>query len=167
MSPNRSILLLGAAMLATGCGGAPSMANPLAPVPGDARLLYDNSGGIQEAEQRVIRDPATLHEVWQRVTSTQDSPPPMPTVDFRREMVLLVAGGRMSPDDEMRVDSAGVRRESTPGGRQSEVLAVVYTVAEGCRRFPRPAYPVELVRIRRYDGEVRFTERRDRASTCP
>jgi hypothetical protein len=159
-------LLLPLILLCGACGGGPRMAAPLAVVPAAARLLYDNSGGIQDSAQLVIRDEETLRQVWGRATATQSDPPPVPQVDFRREMVLLVAAGRMSPDNEVRVDSAGVRREPTAAGRQQEVLAVVYTVTEGCRRFARDAYPVELVRIRRYDGEVRFTGRRERAADC-
>jgi hypothetical protein len=141
------------------------MAVPLGPVPVDARLLYDNGGGIQEAGNTVIRDQATLVRIWEQATSAQSSPPPLPSIDFRTHMVLLVAGGRMSPADEIRVDSAGVRRESTPAGER-EVLAVVYTVSESCRRFARDAFPVEVVQFRRYDGDVRFIENRVRGPDC-
>jgi hypothetical protein len=154
-------------LLTAACGGsAPRAPAPLGAMPIEARLLYDNGGGVRDSSAVVIRDAAALNEAWQRATSTQGTPPPVPDVDFRRDMVLLVSTGRMWPDDQLRVDSAGVRRETTTDGRQEEVLAVTYTVTEGCRRINRDAYPVELVRIRRYDGPVRFIGRRERATNC-
>ncbi|HSJ10167.1 MAG TPA: hypothetical protein VK928_09645 [Longimicrobiales bacterium] len=135
-------------------------------MPIEARLLYDNGGGVRDSGQIVIRDAETLRRVWTQATSTQSTPPAAPEVDFQRQMLLLVSSGRMSPDAEIHVDSVGARRERTADGREQEVLAVQFTITEGCRRFNRDAYPVEIVRIRRYDGEVRFHGRRERASGC-
>lgn len=163
-----SALLLAAACAAAACGGgkAPPPPVPMGPVPVDARLLYDNGGGIRDSGQIVIRDSTSLRDVWQRATSTQSSPPPMPAIDFSRDMVLAVSGGRMSPSDQLHVDSAGIRTERTPAGTQQRLLAVHYTVTEGCTRINRDAYPVELVKIRRYVGEVRFMGKRERAANC-
>lgn len=166
MSPSLRPVMLLLAFLPSGCGGGARVAAPLGPVPIEARLLYDNDGGIRDSSQLVIRDAGALLAAWERATATQTSPPPVPEVDFRRDMVLLVSGGRMSPADQIRIDSAGVRREATPAGRQQDVLAIIYTVTEGCRRFDRDAYPVEFVRMRRYDGEIRFIGRRERAASC-
>ena len=161
-------LLLAAASAAAACGGAkaPAAPVPMGPVPVEARLLYDNGGGIRDSGQIVIRDQPSLQDVWQRATSTQSSPPPVPTIDFQREMVVAVAGGRMSPSHEIHVDSAGIRRERTPAGKEQQVLAVHFTVTEGCTRINRDAYPVELVKIRRYAGEVRFIGKRQPAVNC-
>jgi hypothetical protein len=161
------VVLCTATLAVAACGGkAPPQAAPLGPVPVQARLLYDNGGGIRDSGQIVIRDVNALRETWQRATSTQSSPPAVPEVDFQRDMVLMVSGGRMSPSDQLHVDSAGTRHERNPAGREQEVLAVHYTVTEGCTRINRDAYPVELVRIRRYQGEVRFIGRRERATNC-
>jgi hypothetical protein len=167
MKLSGSLLLL-VAVTAAACGGAkaPAPAVPLGPVPVDAKLLYDNGGGIRDSGQIVIRDAASLQEVWQRATSTQSSPPPVPVIDFQKDMVIVVAGGRMSPSNEIHVDSAGMRRERTPAGIEQRVLAVHYTVTEGCTRINRDAYPVEAVRIRRYQGEVRFIGKRQPAVNC-
>lgn len=155
-----TVLLAG---FAAACGGGPGAPAPLGPVPVDARVFYDNGGGIQDSSQVVIRDAASLQDVWQRATSTQGSPPPPPEIDFDRQMLLLVSAGRMSPDDQIHVDSVGVRREVDVSGGTHDVLAVLYTITEGCRRFNRDAFPVEIVRVRRYNGEVRFVGRRERA----
>jgi hypothetical protein len=156
-------LIVAVAVLVAGCGrGGPVAPAPLGPVPAEARVFYDNGGGIQDSSQVVIRDAAALQEAWQRATSTQSSPPAAPDIDFSRQMLLLVSAGRMSPDDQIHVDSVGVRREVAVSGGTRDVLAVLYTITEGCRRFNRDAFPVEIVRVRRYDGDVRFVGRRER-----
>jgi len=156
------------AMIAAGCSHASQAPPPapLGPIAPEARLLSDNSGGIRDSTRLVIRDAAALTTTWRQVTALQSNPTPMPTVNFARDMVVLVAGGRMSPADEIHVDSAGVRREATTGGKQQNILAILFTVTEGCRQFTRDAYPVEIVRLPRYAGEVRFIGKRERGPAC-
>lgn len=165
---HRPILILGAALLAACRGGAaPATPTPsFNPVTTAERLYYDNGGGIQEALRLVIRDATALADVWQRVTSRQVEPPPAPRVDFTREMLLVVAAGRMTPEDEIRVDSVGIRSETTATGRTERVMAVIVRIREGCRRFNADAYPLEVVRVRRFDGPVNFVERREQAVDC-
>lgn len=153
-------------LAACGRKSQPAAPAPLGPVPIEARVFYDNGGGVRDSGQIVIREAATLRDVWQRATSTQSSPPPLPTVDFSKQMLIMVAGGRMSPDNQIHVDSVGRRRERNLDGKDQEVLTVAYTITEGCRKFNRDAYPVEIVRIRRYDGQIRFNGRRERATSC-
>jgi hypothetical protein len=135
-------------------------------VPVEARLFYDNGGGVRDSSMVVIRDVATLQRYWTQVTSTQSAPPPVPAIDFEKQMALLVSGGRMPPDNQLHVDSAGIRAERSADGKERDVLAVHYTITEGCRRINRDAYPVEIVRIRKYEGEVRFNGHRDRPTNC-
>lgn len=161
------IFILGAALLAACRGGAPATPAPsFNPVTTAERLYYDNGGGIQESLRLVIRDATTLADVWQRVTSRQVEPPPAPQVDFSREMLLVVAAGRMTPEDEIRVDSVGIHSETTATGRSERVMAVIVRIREGCRRFNADAYPLEVVRVRRFDGPVNFVERREQATDC-
>jgi len=162
------LIIIGAALLAACRRGAP----PAAPAPSfnpvttAERLYYDNGGGIQEAVRLVVRDAGTLADVWQRVTSRQVEPPPAPQIDFTREMLLVVAAGRMTPEDEIRVDSVGIQSETTATGRTEQVMAVIVRIREGCRRFNADAYPLEVVRVRRFDGPVNFIERREQATDC-
>lgn len=142
--------------------GGPTGPRPL----GVARVLSDDSGGIPDSVQVVIRNLATLEDVWARATSKQDPPPPVPRVDFDREMLLLVAIGQKQPEIELRVDSASVRPELMADGDEHDVLTVRFLVTEGCRRFNRDAYPLEIVRVRRFDGDVRFIGRHQ-TRTCP
>jgi hypothetical protein len=66
----------------------------------------------------------------------------------------------MPQEYEVRIDSAGVRNEKTADGKDRDVLLVHYTVTEGCKRSNRNGYPVEIVRVRKYNGEIRFTQDR-------
>lgn len=156
-----SLLLLAA------CGRKAAPASvPLGPVPAAARIYYDNGGGIQDSVRLVIRDAQELNRWWRQATSRQQDPPPMPTVDWSREMLLMAAAGPMTPEGRIRVDSVGVRREMTASGRMQDVLAAVVRVTEGCRRFNTAAYPVEIVRVRRFAGTVSWNNRRETTGNC-
>jgi hypothetical protein len=176
--PNRMrtallLLVLAGVLVTPACrrGAAPS---PPAAVPPPAwtaspaqRLYYDNAGGIQDSLRLVIRDSEQLRSVWIRATSRQVAPPPAPTVDFEREMLLVVAAGRRSAEDQIRVDSVGVRREpAAPGRTAVEEMTAVVRLTEACRRFASESYPIEIVRVRRFDGPVAWLERRERQAEC-
>lgn len=161
-------LVCGLVVLTAGCqrGGAAPAPAPLSPVPAASVVYYDNQGALQDSVRTVVRDPASLQTLWERVTAGQASPPPAPEVDFGREMLVVVGAGRKTPEDQIHVDSVGVRREMGPSGRRQDVLAVVVRTTEGCGRFRTEAYPVEIVRVRRFEGPVSFVERRERAEGC-
>jgi len=169
-TPGRAVLalLLGAVVAAGGCG---HKAPPAAPAPLQAltplsRIYYDNGGGIQDSMRTVVRDAQSLAALWQRATAGQTSPPPPPAVDFSREMVLVAAAGRMTPDDQIQVDSVAVRKERTPEGKLQDVLTAWVRVTQGCHRFRADAYPVELVRVRQFRGPVHFVDQRVQATGC-
>jgi hypothetical protein len=163
------IAVLCAAALASACGRSAS-APPSGPqwtaMADDARLYYDNGGGIQDSLRMVVREAGALRVVWQQATSRQPSPPPIPEIDFSQHMVLVVAAGRRTPDDVLQVDSVGRGRERNSEGVTEESMSAIVRLTEGCGRFQADAYPVEIVRVRRFDGPVRFVERRQAAEGC-
>jgi len=125
-------------------------------------LYYDNGGGIRDSLRVIARTQDTLAAYWRRATSTQASPPPMPSVDFNREMVIVVATGRRTPEEQIHVDSLLVRPELMPTGRREEQLTIVVRLVVGCGRIRTPAYPVEIVRARRFDGHVAWRHNTER-----
>lgn len=167
MTPTGSrILLLTPALLALACGGGPEEPRPLAAVPTTARLYYDNGGGIPDSMNLVIRDEAAWRDVWRRATSTETSAPPLPAVDFDNEMVLVVAAGPMTPEDQIRVDSVGVREVVNMNGDRERVLTALVRIIVGCGGFGGEAFPMEIVRVRDYRGEVDFQVTRTPAPGC-
>jgi len=169
MSARRAALACAAALLAA-CGGAPpppSLPAPFAAIPGavvPSSVIYDDdAGGMRDSVRLVVRDRAAFEVLWRSATRGQASPPPLPAIDFTREMVVAVGAGRMTPSDHIRVDSVGGVRQG--GGR--EALMVLVRTTEGCERFLAAAWPLQLVRVRRHDGPVLFVERRARAEGCP
>ena len=158
----------------TGCGrggGAPAGLTPerstasWATIPESALLYYDNGAGVQDSLREVVRDAATLNQIWRRATSSQSSPPPVPTVNFEREMVVVAATGRMTPNDMIRVDSTATREEVS-GTRRQRIMEVVVHTVRGCGSLTTDAYPVAIVRVPRFEGDVRFLERREQAEGC-
>lgn len=121
------------------------------------RVYTDDGTGFTDSARMAVRDAGQWLDVWQRATYSHPNPPPMPGIDFTQEMVLLVAAGRMSPGDQIRVDSVGIRND--------EYIAVVRTIVE-CEPFPADAFPMEIVRVPRTDRPVNFVERRARAAHC-
>jgi predicted small lipoprotein YifL len=141
-------------------GGGPALPPPPTPMPPPVPLYQDNGGGIRDSTRIVIRDAGTLEEYWSRATSPQSSPPPVPVVDFDRQMIILVALGRATPEEEIHVDSLLVRRELNAAGDRVETLAIVVRTVHGCGRFRTEAFPLEIVRARTFDGPIRWEERR-------
>lgn len=138
----------------------------LSPVPDPARLYYNDSGGIADSTRKVVRDVDTWQEAWSRATSRQEDPPPTPAVDFDQDMVLMATAGRSSPGDRIRIDSVGVTEQATPGGDTREVLRVVVRTVRACGDFQGEAFPVEIVRVRTFDGPVDFVERTEQGPGC-
>lgn len=170
LCPPRFVLACTAALLAACGGGRPAMPGPasvpapLGPVVQAAVIYDDDAGGMRDSVRLVVRDLAAFQVLWRSATDGQASPPPLPAIDFAREMVVAVGAGRMTPNDRIRVDSVGGPRPGPGGGRDAMVVLVRTT--EGCERFPTAAWPLQLVRVRRHDGPVVFVERRVRAEAC-
>ena len=129
----------------------------MAPVLPGARIYYNDAPAFRDSVRKIVRDVTVWGQVWAQATSTQRPPPPLPLIDFGREMVVAVGAGRMNPGDEIHVDSVGVR------GGFFEIL--VRTVEE-CQTFPTDVYPLEIVRVTWSDRPPNFVERRERAAHC-
>src|SRR5688572_17119005 len=99
------LFALGTLVLGCGRGRPPGAPPPSTPMPPPEQLYYDNGGGIRDSTRMVIRDAQTFATQWARATAMQASPPAVPSIDFNRQMVILVAAGRKTPEDQIHVDS--------------------------------------------------------------
>lgn len=166
-------LVLSIGMAACGGGGDPpptptayAPPPPPAPVADRDRLYYDTTGGIADSVRTVLRTPEEFVEVWGQATSRQADPPAPPSVDFARRMAVLVGAGRMTPEDQIRVDSVGIRTVTDAEGAEEDVLVVIVRTIRGCGRFALDAYPLEIVSVPRHEGEVRFLDRSEQDPNC-
>jgi len=130
---------------------------PLTPVVSEARVYYDDSPAFRDSVRLIVRDQTAWQTQWRRATSLQATPPPLPAIDFDREMAVLVGAGRMSPGDQIHVDSAGV---------QGDYFVVWVRTIVQCRRFSGDVYPLEIVRVVQSDKPGHFIERRERGASC-
>jgi hypothetical protein len=101
------------------------------PYPPPERVYYDNGGGVQDSLRIVIRDEATLKPLWTRATSAQPSPPASPSVDFGREMLVLVSAGRKALEDEIHVTGASVTPKLNTAGVTEDVLDITVELKQG------------------------------------
>lgn len=136
------------------------------PFPPAVRVYYDNGGGVQDSLRIVIRDAATLAPLWKQATSAQPSPPPAPTVDFSRDMLVLVSAGRKALEDEIHVTDVSVTPKLNTAGVTEDVLDITVELKQGCRRVMSDGYPVEIVRMRRFTGPIHFVEQTVPAQNC-
>jgi hypothetical protein len=135
----------------------PPPVDDLRPLDASARIYYDDQTAFTDSLRMGIYDLESWQSVWDRATRRQASPPPLPQVDFDRQMLILVSAGRMHQGDEIHVDSVGTRGDRT--------VAVVRTVM-ACQPFPAASYPLEIVRVKRTSEPLVFVERKAKSEEC-
>jgi hypothetical protein len=108
---------------------------------------------LTESTRLVIRDASAWAEMWARL-STVRPVPPLPTVDFNREMVVVTAlGARPSGGHSIVVE--GASRE----GGTVYVTVRSETPGSGCLLSQALTSPVDVARMPRTDDPVQFRER--------
>ena len=63
-------------------------------------------GGISQRARLVIRNRAEFNELWNKIMSNTSDKPPLPEVDFEREMLIVAAMGQQPSAYEIIIDSA-------------------------------------------------------------
>ncbi len=147
----RAVALVLATALSLGCKGVSS---PLVDrttfgsrvsvwlPPSTAVLVHGYDSGLGDSARLVISDAQTWAIIWAQLTARSQPQPPLPTVDFGTERLLLAAlGQRNTGGYDIRIDSL-VRFEHG-------------SVAYVTRRAPGPScfttqaltHPVEIVRV--------------------
>jgi len=111
------------------------------------------NSGMTESTRLVVRDAATWASTWSRIWTVKPAPP-LPAIDFSREMVIVVGlGTRPTGGYSIAVESAAteagnlnvVVRTDTPGG--------------GCLSAQMLTSPVDVVRVPRTEATVEFRDR--------
>jgi hypothetical protein len=115
------------------------------------RTSYLN-GGVSQRARLVIRDRAEFTELWNKIMSAISDKPPMPEVDFSREMLIVAAMGPRPSPYEIIIDSA------------CEVDNQLEVVVRSIKFVPCGAYlgllpqPVDIIRLPKTDLPVVFRE---------
>lgn len=118
---------------------------------------FRHMSGLHAERLMLIRNEAEWLGQWRRINARQD-PPPLPPVDFRREMLLMAAMGRQ-PTGGYRVVIDKVIEQS------GELLAFVRFVSPGrrCGAIAAVTSPVDIVRLPASPKNVRWLVERQAA----
>ena len=144
--PDRLLLLAGIAWPA---GGTPLPVSRFRPEPSG----FAAYSGIGDSLRVVIGDGASWRAYWQRVHARVAPAPPVPEVDFTRDVVILAAlGTRGSGGYGIRIDSA------YDAGAYVEVVVRRSAPGSGCLVTAAFTQPVDVVRIPARKVPVRFRE---------
>lgn len=103
--------------------GVTTLANPVS----FHTVLKGHRSGVPEPLQMVVRNQSEWSTLWQRHVSIEPSPPPLPAIDFSKEIVVAVFLGEKSTGGHdveiVRIDQnndvllvAFVEKSPQPGG---------------------------------------------------
>ncbi|MEO7522348.1 MAG: protease complex subunit PrcB family protein [Gemmatimonas sp.] len=123
---------------------------------------FSLNSGVDEPERLVVRDSAAWSRLWTRVHARQTPIPPLPRVDFTRDMVVFAAlGTKPSGGFSVLLDSAF---EASDGG----IDVVVRSIKPGpkCGVTAALTEPVDIARLARRESPVNFVERSE-TTDCP
>jgi hypothetical protein len=135
----------------------PDLNNPPAVAPLTlTRLGADSTAfalysGVLAPVNVVVRDAAGWSALWQTIHATIDPMPPLPDVDFGQEMIVAAAlGTRNSGGFNVLLTQAN----EDSGGVEIQVLET--SPGADCFNTQALTQPIDLGRIERRDGPVRF-----------
>jgi hypothetical protein len=122
-------------------------------LPASARP-FGSFSGLRQPVRTVVRTNDAWTEMWTAIQQGTDPVPPVPAIDFGREMVIIVAMG------EQRSTGYGVTIERVSEAGDGGIDAIVRTrrPGNGCVVGAALTQPLDIVRVPRRDGAVRFWE---------
>lgn len=115
---------------------------------------YSSYSGLDEPVRAVVRDSAAWNALWQAIARPFYPPPPLPQVDFDRDMVVVAAlGARPSSGYDIVIE--GARQDTS----SIEIALRTSSPAAGCPVSAAVTQPVDLATIPASARPVRFRER--------
>lgn len=126
---------------------------PMDQLPAAARLLLTQSATVGEPERRIVDDQAEWATLWASLHAGL-SAPPLPAVDFAREVVAFATMGTR-PTGGFAVDISGTRRI----GDSLEVVLIETVPAADCMLTQAESGPTVAARVPRARGAIRFMVR--------
>jgi hypothetical protein len=115
---------------------------------------FSDFSGLREPELLVVRDSASWRQTWTRVNQPFIPQPPLPPIDFTREMVIVAAmGTQPTSASGIRIDAA------LSDGSRLRVEIQRRESANTCRTQSVKSQPVDIVRLPASNLPVQFVER--------
>lgn len=109
--------------------------------------------GIADKQRLVIRDREAWRDVWKRIYSLRSPTPPLPEIDFAREMLVVAAMGEQSNGGYgILIDSASERDKSL------EIKVRSISPGKGCMTTQALTAPVDVVRLPKSERAIVFRE---------
>ncbi|HEX8213152.1 MAG TPA: protease complex subunit PrcB family protein [Longimicrobium sp.] len=114
------------------------------------------NSGLTDSARVVVRDARAWEAIWRDVWRNHTPVPALPAIDFEREMVVVAAlGSRRSGGYGILVEGATRTAEGV------EVSILKQSPGSRCGNTAAITTPVDIARLRRVDGAVRFRERNE------
>ena len=137
--------------------GRPVPVTPMSPKDSGARTNFTVYAGIGDQVRLVVRDRDAWLDVWKRINTVRDPRlgpdpiPPLPEIDFSREIVVVAAMGRR-PTGGYFISIDGAYE------RDNLVEVVVRSVETRCGGFTILTAPLVIVRLPKTERSVVFRE---------
>ena len=139
--------------------GRPVPITPMGTKRPGPRTSFSTGGGIAEPLRLVVRDRDAWLDVWKRIHRPDPNrgpypePPPLPEIDFSREMIVVAGMGRRpSSAYAIVIDSAYERDD------RLEVVVRSVENRKGCGAYMIIIAPVDIVRLPKTERSVVFRE---------
>ncbi len=117
------------------------------------RNSFEVYTGIEDKQRLVIRDREAWSKLWKRIYSLRSPTPPLPEIDFAKEMLVVAATGTQSNGGYgILIDGAGERDD------RLEIKVHSISPGKGCMTTQALTAPVDIVRLPKSERTVVFRE---------
>lgn len=148
-----AVLLLA---LAACSGGAPTPGagtpQPVVTRIDSAAVILSTGQGLGDPTRAVIRDSIAWNAFWAQAHSLVEPVPATPMLDFAGSMLLVAALGTQSNG------GYAVTIDSVARGVTLRVFVTAIAPGPDCVTTLAITWPVQVVRVARFDGSVEFVE---------
>lgn len=121
-----------------------------------AVVPYRTTSGIVKRERIVIEDSAAWAALWPRVVGSHSPRPPLPRVDFSREVIVIASMGQQSSGGfTITIDTA------TTMGDTLRLNITQRSPGPTCMTTAALSFPIALARVVRPKPPIQFIERTD------
>lgn len=116
--------------------------------------------GLVTSERLVVRDAAAWQTLWNRIHSGRTPTPPLPAVDFSRDMVVVVAMGQKSSGGYNIL----LERATEEAGDGIAIAVLSSSPGANCVVTMAVTAPVDIATLPLHPGPFLFSERSERRS---